>query len=172
MNDEQRERARKLLSQDMTATDNAASDARSEPSEPVGGFSVNWRELDDNQAHAEWVALRAFVEWLTVRYHLPVSMVPNCWWQHGDLVEELSALHAAHQAAFDETDAGFGPLNWHERFATAQARLRNSASGCTSTHDGFRPRSWSNVTDEQEWHAWTNRSHAEQPPRAAQRREG
>ena len=170
MNDEQRARAARLFSQDMAGADAAA---RSGPAEAVGGFSVNWRQLDDNQARTEWIVLRAWVEWLTVRYHLPISMVPNCWWQHAALVEELSALHAAHQAAFDETDAGFGPLNWHERFATAQPRLtRAYGGGCSNGHDPLRPRSWSNVTNEQEWDAWTNRSHAEQPARAGQGKEG
>ena len=52
--------------------------------------------------------LRDWVEWFTVRYDVPVSVVPNCWWRHGALVEELSALHVAHLAAFDASDAGFG----------------------------------------------------------------
>lgn len=169
MNEEQRVRAARLVAQDLARAGRAARD---EPSAALGGFIVNWRDLDDNQAHTEWVGLRAWVEWLTVRYELPVSMVPNCWWRHGSLVEELSALYAAHQAAFDETDGGLGPLNWHERFSTALPRLtRAYGGGCSNEHDSLRPRSWSNVTDEEEWDAWTNRSHAEQPARAAQRRE-
>lgn len=167
MNEEQRQEAIRLFALDM------AKDGAAPPSDDDIGRVVNWRELDDNQARAEWVALRSWVEWMTVRYNIPVSMVPACWWQHPALVEELSALHSAHEAAFDERDTGFGPVNWHERFATAQTRLSRAYSGsCSDGHSPRKPRSWSGVTDEDEWDAWTNRAHADQPPRAGNRKEG
>ena len=170
MNEEQRSKADRLLAQGAAG---AGPAARGGQSAEIGGFAVNWRELDDNQARSEWIALRAWVEWLTVRYNLPIIMIPTCWWKHPALVEELSALHAAHRAAFDESDTGFGPLNWHERFATAQPRLsRAYAGGCSTGHKSLKPRPWSDVTDELEWEAWTNRAHADQPARATTRKEG
>lgn len=84
---------------------------------------VNWRDIDDEdreeacRALAEWVQ-----DWLVPRYALTRKVVPDCWYRHPAMVEELSALHTAWMVAFDETDAGYGPIGWHERFALARAR--------------------------------------------------
>ncbi|WP_448256108.1 hypothetical protein [Microbacterium aurum] len=130
-------------------------------SAPLGGAVVNWRELDDEDARAVWEHLRSWVEWVTVRYDVPLSIVPNCWFLHPALVEELSALHTAHAAAFDESDAGLGPISWHERFAAATPRLaRAYGGGCSNGHQATRPRSWTNVIDDQEWEAWAATAHA------------
>jgi hypothetical protein len=135
---------------------------RNGSSAPLGAEVVNWRHLADEDAPRAWERLRAWVEWFTVRYDIPISTVPVCWWRHPALVEELSALHTAHQAAFDQSDAGFGPIGWHERLAAAIPRLgRAYAGGCTRGHSPHKPRSWDDVTDEQEWTAWTNRAHAD-----------
>lgn len=131
-------------------------------SSPIGGLATNWRELSDAEATERWAALRDWVQWWTTRYNIPVSVVPNCWWQHGNIVEELSALHTAHVAAFDASDAGFGPIGWHERLAIAVPRLsRAYGGGCNNGHKPPKPRSWAEVTDEQEWTAWTSQAHAQ-----------
>jgi len=130
-------------------------------SAPLGAEIVNWRRLDDQDAPRAWQRLREWVEWFTVRYDIPLSTIPDCWWKHPALLEELSALHTAHDAAFDTSDAGFGPIGWHERLAAALPRLgRAYAGGCTRGHSTHKPRSWENVTDEQEWTAWTIEAHA------------
>ena len=86
---------------------------------------------------------------------------PPCWWKHGHLVEELSALHTAHTAAFDSSDAGFGPIGWHERLSLAMPRLtRAYAGGCGNGHRDINPRSSIGQIDEQEWDAWTSQAHA------------
>jgi hypothetical protein len=110
---------------------------------------------------ATWTALREWVEWFTTRYNIPFSTVPICWWQHDALVEELSALHTAHLAAFDPADTGFGPLSWHERLAIATPRLtRAYGGGCNTEHRPTKTRSWDRVTDETAWTAWTTKAHA------------
>ncbi|GAA1979246.1 hypothetical protein [Microbacterium pumilum] len=157
--------AMRLLAQDAAGirpkTSTAAVSDRSASSSVLGGASTNWRTLRDEGAPVEWKSLRDWVEWLTVRYGLPQSMIPNCWWRHDALVEELSALHCAHRAAFDSRDTGNGPLGWHERFATALPRLRNAyGGGCTERHQAIPPRSWVGATDEREWDAWITQSHA------------
>ena len=76
-------------------------------------------------------------------------------------VEELSALHIFHQASFDKNDSGYGPLEWHERLAQAQPRLQRAGSGCTSGHYELKPRSWVGETDEAEWDAWIDQTHAD-----------
>lgn len=93
--------------------------------------------------------------------HRATDAAPVCWFKHGDLVEELSALHLAHTVAFDTSDAGFGPIGWHERLSLAIPRLRRAyAGGCSRGHDRYKPRSWTNAVDEQEWDAWANQAHA------------
>ncbi|MGF3057332.1 DUF4913 domain-containing protein [Microbacterium sp. YY-01] len=93
---------------------------------------VNWREITGMQrinasrALVEWVH-----EWLIPRYAVKTRTVPDCWWQHGDLIEELSALHTAWLVAFDPADAGYGPVGWHERYAAALQRstMRSRCEG-------------------------------------------
>jgi hypothetical protein len=124
----------------------------------IGGRAVNWRTLPDEAASKEWGALRDWVQWFTVRYEISESLVPDCWYRHARLVEELAALHTAHNASFDRTDTGYGPISWHERLTLALARMRNAYyGGCSRGHESHRPRTW--PTD-QEWDAWTDGAHA------------
>ncbi|WP_052226537.1 hypothetical protein [Microbacterium mangrovi] len=130
-------------------------------SEPLGGQPVNWRDLDGKDARKTWDDLRQWVEWVTTRYDIPEVIVPTCWWRHGALVEELSALRTAWEAAFDPTDAGFGPIGWHERFAIARPRLKAAYPGsCINGHRDRTPRTWKDATDEGEWDAWVDQAHA------------
>ena len=66
----------------------------------------------------------------------------------------------AHLAAFDDSDTGLGPIGWHERLVLARTRLQHAGAGCSSGHFELKPRSWDAVTDEAEWDAWINQSHA------------
>lgn len=129
---------------------------------PIGAHIVNWRTLSAADAPAAWRELREWVQWFTVRYRISESVVPACWYKHGQLVEELSALHTAHTAAFDPSDAGLGPIGWHERLSLTVPRLSRAYSGgCSRGHDPLKPRSWTGVVDEQDWDAWTNQAHAD-----------
>ncbi len=134
---------------------------RDTTSEAIGGFVVNWRDLDNAEAADAWEQLREWVEWFTYRYEIPHTVIPDCWWKHGPLVEELSALHTAHVAAFDPGDSGFGPISWHERLTLARDRFKAAyKNGCLNGHTDPRPRSWNEVIDEQEWAAWCKSTHA------------
>lgn len=160
-NDALRRRAAELFAQDAAGIPPKAPPTAGMPFDVGPSASTNWRTMQDVQARDEWIALRDWVEWVTVRYDIPISTVPICWWRHGALVEELSALHCAHRAAFDPTDSGSGPLGWHERFAIAHARLtRAYAGGCSQGHHAMQPRSWSDAPDDDEWAAWIEQSHA------------
>jgi hypothetical protein len=86
-------------------------------------LTINWRTIGDDERPEACRTLATWVqEWLIPRYNIKAKMIPDCWWQHSDLVEELSALHTAWLVAFDAADAGWGPIGWHERFALAQTR--------------------------------------------------
>ncbi|OAZ41470.1 hypothetical protein A9Z40_01985 [Microbacterium arborescens] len=126
----------------------------------LAGPVVNWRELDDVEAREVWVDLRAWVEWLVGRYVLSASVIPTCWWKHGALVEELSALRTAHAVFFAPEDDGRGPLEWHERFAIAIERVKKTTS-CTSTHQESTVRALSAETNEPSWEQWIRAAHGE-----------
>ena len=79
---------------------------RPDTSKPLGVFIVNWRELPAPNTPGAWMRLRSWVEWFTVRYRISESTVPACWFKHGELVEELTALYTAHVALFSPADTG------------------------------------------------------------------
>ncbi len=63
-----------------------------------------WREL------TEWVA------WIRHRYPL-AKRIPECWSEHPEVVEELTALWLAWNAAYTERDASFtAAVDWHDRW--------------------------------------------------------
>ena len=155
------EQAEEMLLQELAQYDLTE---RETASEVDGALTVNWRELSDDQARQVWIDLRSWVEWFTLRYEISVSEVPNCWWKHGRLVEELSAMRAAHHALFSAEDAGLGPIGWHERLVIARSRLKDASSGlgCVSGHTPTRPvRDWSTVNDSADWDAWTSQAHGQ-----------
>lgn len=45
---------------------------------PVHRTLVDWCTLSDADARAAWDSLREQVEWFSVRYRIPVSIVPTC----------------------------------------------------------------------------------------------
>lgn len=130
-------------------------------SEPLGAHIVNWKTLPDTDAPGEWNLLRDWVEWFITRYHIPLSTIPDCWYQHPALVEELSALRTAHDAAFDPTDTGYGPISFHERLTHTLTRLtRAYGGGCNNGHRPTKPRNLTGTIDPDHWTAWTTQAHA------------
>ena len=98
-------------------------------------LTVNWREISDEDRTEACRTLAEWVQgWLVPRYNIKAKMIPDCWWEHADFVEELSALHTAWLVAFDPADAGWGPIGWHERFALAQTRSPLNKERCASGH--------------------------------------
>lgn len=76
--------------------------------------------------------LDLWVTWLVDRYSLDRRFIPDCWPRHWELIEELSALHLAWQAAYATTAHADAPLGWHERLAIARVRLSEwvARTGC------------------------------------------
>ncbi|MFI1919328.1 hypothetical protein [Nocardia sp. NPDC020380] len=78
----------------------AQSDSESESSpSKLWPCRYSWRDLDQDGAAELWTELIDWVDWLRHRYQLG-SRVPACWYRHGAVVEELTALMAAHIAAY------------------------------------------------------------------------
>ncbi|WP_206515558.1 hypothetical protein [Georgenia faecalis] len=85
---------------------------------------INWSELPSEDLEEQWEALDRWVRWLVSRYALDHRDIPACWYTHGDLVEELSALRTAHHGAFDPSGPASGPAEWHQILANTRARLQ------------------------------------------------
>lgn len=84
--------------------------------------------------------LNLWIDWLTDRYRLDHRTVPDCWHDHPELLEELSALHLAWQGAFATSASPDAPLRWHEQFAAAINRLTDWVARTGCRPDGHRAR--------------------------------
>lgn len=106
-----------------------------------------------------WAELRDFVDWLIDRYQLTETLIPDCWYQHGRLVEELSALRGAWVASFSSLDAGYGPIGWHERFAALTVRVAGEGDSCGGGHRPVYARE--RTDDSSVWSAWISGADSE-----------
>jgi len=104
-----------------------------------------WRELDDADTARLWAELAQWVLWLRHRYQLG-SRIPACWWRHEAVVEELTALMAAHTAAYtcppEQVELSREDMTaWHTQwFWPVLERLTRISdfSGCRPTECGYR----------------------------------
>jgi hypothetical protein len=103
-----------------------------------------WRNLDANGAGEAWKTLSGFVDWLVGRYDLG-DLVPACWWCHGAVTEELTALWTSWIVAYLDPEAEpDAPLIWHERFAGCRSRISEwDRMGCAQRgHRAGAPAPW------------------------------
>jgi len=93
---------------------------------------VDWTVLSEEEAADQLDQLIDWVDWLTWRYTLDSRTVPECWPEHGSVLEELSALRTAWIQAYATTSLGSAPLDWHQAFSQARQRLADWAArtGC------------------------------------------
>lgn len=121
---------------------------------------VRWRGLPDEDAIDAWQELRGFVDWLIGRYDISDAVIPRCWWMHGSIVEELSALRAAWDVSMDpDIDGGLGPIGWHERFHLLQSRLREWYNReCINGH--ITPLTGPEKDGYAGWDAWISEAHS------------
>jgi len=111
---------------------------------------VDWRRVRAVDAPETWAALDAWTRWLVDRYALDIREVPACWYLHGALVQELSALHGACLVAFDRNQAASAAADWHRTLWDARLRLRDwlSRTGCTAReHRDDSPSTWTAPSD-------------------------
>lgn len=96
---------------------------------------VNWAALDDEHAAEQWGLLVDWTDWLRDRYQLH-EQIPACWYAHGPLLEELSALRTAWVGAYLDPHARLqDPSHWHEQLGGTLERLREwDRTGCADGH--------------------------------------
>jgi len=82
------------------------------------------RELVDDPEQLDQMdnELRAWVAWLINRYRLALK-IPDCWYQHGQLVEEFTALWYAWRTAWLTPASGWDPTRWHHDLASMLQRI-------------------------------------------------
>lgn len=94
----------------------------------------NWRGLTKAELEAAAGALVEWARWLTWRYGL--TELPSCWWRHGAMVEELIALHAAHDGAYGLKAKPGDPLAWHDALGKWRMRLHEwDQRGCGGSRE-------------------------------------
>lgn len=126
---------------DFIDNPNAAFDIPTQPR------SITWRinpadperTLDAATAEATWNELRDWVEWLVERYALDHRTVPPCWFLHGALVDELTALWGAWQVAYSPMASPADPANWMQILANTRARLAEWTARRGCRPDDHRP---------------------------------
>ncbi|GAC1323853.1 MAG: hypothetical protein NVSMB13_04370 [Mycobacteriales bacterium] len=98
--------------------------------------TVNWAALDAHEAAEQWGRLIDFTDWLRDRYQLHEHL-PTCWYAHGAMVEELSALRSAWVSTYLDAEATLAdPAGWHDLLDRTLHRLRHwDRNGCADgTH--------------------------------------
>jgi hypothetical protein len=102
------------------------------PHAPIGpGEPICWPIYNDEHAQRMLAEVTEWVDWTRWRFALDHRTIPDCWTQHGPLIEELSALYTAWQTAYTGTD-GAAPLLWMNHFEAARTRLTDwvARTGC------------------------------------------
>lgn len=103
---------------------------------------IMWAAHTPEEQRHRLAELTVWVTWLVEHYRLDRRYVPECWSKHWELIEELSALRLAWQAAYATTSHADAPLAWHERLGLARVRLADwtARTGCRSGEHREAPR--------------------------------
>jgi len=99
---------------------------------------VCWATLDQATAAHQCAALGDWVRRLATRYALPTRTLPPCWYRHGGIVEELSALRSGWLAAYAPDARLSAALDWHHMFDGTRSRLHETTRGNGCTKDDHR----------------------------------
>jgi len=96
------------------------------------GTPFRWENLDPDRLRSTWQEFGDWVRWLTERFR--IDDIPPCWYRHGDLVEELTALWLDWQAAYHDDARPDDPVRWLDWLARARARFARRSPRCRSVH--------------------------------------
>jgi hypothetical protein len=96
-----------------------------------------WRDLGPHAQTTLMTQLESWTAWLRHRYPL-ARRIPDCWAQHPELVEELTALWLAWQLAYQQPDPPLtAAADWHDRWLPGMLlRFEHGpfAFDCADTH--------------------------------------
>jgi hypothetical protein len=95
--------------------------------------SVVWPHLNAGEAFDTWNDLADWVDWLVTRFRLRPREVPPCWYRHGAVVEELTALWGCYELAYDPEQSASAAEDWLRLLADARLRLTEWMARCGRT---------------------------------------
>jgi hypothetical protein len=83
---------------------------------------IHWPSLTAEEARQEWDELRRWVRQLRARFP-NITRLPECWWQHNDLVEILAALRDYERACFSPTAPATAAVEWQRALRDMEIRM-------------------------------------------------
>ena len=83
---------------------------------------VYWPTREADQAEWVWPSLMQWVNRLRARFPNMTARIPDCWYQHNDLVEALLALRDHERVSYTCTAPGSAAAEWHRAFRDMEAR--------------------------------------------------
>jgi hypothetical protein len=99
-----------------------------------------WRHLGPHAAETLTAELSDWVDWLRHRYPL-ARRFPACWADHPEIVEELTGLWLAWQAAYTEPDPPLtAAADWHDRWLPGLLHRMEHGPFALDCADQHRPR--------------------------------
>ena len=123
----------------LTRLDTLPDASAAERQRAFPGLQVGWcwRDIGPRAAATLWSEVTTWVAWLRSRYPL-ARRIPACWPQHPEVVEELTALWLAWQAAYTDPDAPLtAAADWHDRWLPGLLHRLEAgpfALDCATTH--------------------------------------
>jgi hypothetical protein len=115
--------------------DGVARPGEADATQPGG--PVNWRGMPDDDYDDTFGALCDFLAWAVPHWAFTTEQFPyNCWWQHSDITEEMTAWWGLWQAYIRNPAANIAdPIAFHERTHTLKQRLADTYRGrCRHGH--------------------------------------
>ncbi len=108
---------------------------------PAHAPAAWWPDLATGDSRAE--ALKNLGVWvdevLRARHPEMYNKLGGCWYQHADVVDELTALRAAWYAAYRDPEApATAAIEWHDRWLPGvmrRCRAAIRARGCKARHE-------------------------------------
>lgn len=100
------------------------SELRDDFSQDAGDLPhpVYWPSLSAEDAVEKLEELRRWVAVLAVRFPSLVKL-PECWWQHNDLIELLAALRDCERGCYARTAPPTAAADWHQVLRNLEQRL-------------------------------------------------
>ncbi|WP_445517309.1 hypothetical protein [Streptomyces sp. NEAU-174] len=138
----------KVLEEGQATGGSGSADGGEEEEERMAGAPVCWDDLSAVQRAKLWPEFVAWVIWLADRKELTNDQLPRqCWWKHGAVVDELTALWTSHESAYASgEDAGSAPYLWQDALDRGIERIgRRWLGTCRNGQHRDRHRSaWAN----------------------------
>jgi hypothetical protein len=107
------------------------------------GAPVVWHKLTDDEREPLWGEFTSWVIRIADQYELTTEQLPHaCWWEHGAVVDELTALWTGWESAYgNEEDAAAGPYLWHDAWSRSIDRIGRMWLGeCTNGYHNLKSR--------------------------------